>query len=856
MNIGKKIAFASIKKNIKRTVVTVIAVILSTALIVGTAGLALSAHRSLIDGAKKNVGDFHLTFFNVEKEELKYASENQNVASYFYSKDLGYAAFQGIRNPDKPYIFVRALDETAKHGGFGIDLLEGRLPENETELLLPAHLKSNGGITLNVGDRVSLSLGKRIGETGDVLTQNYSFEEDGAETLADTVSRTYTVVGIMARPDLELERYDAPGYTAYTCLTDTQETGRYNISVTFTRVRNYGTVLKQIESNLSEGVYVNENTDLLNYQGAVGYNFLKFLYSIVAIILSIIILTSVFVIRNSFAISVSEKNRQYGILSSVGATSKQIKSSVLYEGFLYGVIGIPLGILSGIFAVVVLLKVVNLLIGDLINGMELKFYIHPLVLLCAALLAAVTIYLSGRIPAAIAAKTSPIVAIRGNREVNVRSKELKVSRFTQKIFGIGGVLAVKNLRRSRKKYRTTVVSLVLSLSVFISLYSFTSLAKRGVSSQVKDYKYNIIIGIPDLVLGDGIKPYFEALAKRLELREYSYYFYNYAEIDLETYGSAYAKKEAQEDLQIALSMEAGEDRLSDAELIEIYKTMSVNFYELNADYFNLYRQRLGAPVDAAAILFDPNGNVTARAGDTVRFTFTNDETGETIEKDITIDKITDEKPMGLENFSTTACCLIFPEGFISNGLGIYLYPSRSMFVKADDPDALEAQIFDLRAATPEFAGTAVHNVAKEGDGMRRIILVAEIFLYGFISVITLIGVTNIFNTISTNMLLRSKEFAMLRSVGMTKKEFHRMIRLESLLYGLRALLFGIPLGIAGAVLIYFPFEDTFGMSFSFPLVPILWGALGVFVIVGLTMLYSLKKINGQNIIETIRRDNI
>lgn len=138
-----------------------------------------------------------------------------------------------------------------------------------------------------------------------------------------------------------------------------------------------------------------------------------------------------------------------------------------------------------------------------------------------------------------------------------------------------------------------------------------------------------------------------------------------------------------------------------------------------------------------------------------------------------------------------------------------------------------------------------------------VMLIVGIFVYGFIGVISLIGLTNIFNTISTNMQLRSKEFASLKSIGMTKKEFNRMIRLESLMYGIKSLIIGIPLGVLGVFAIFSAFsKGSVPISFVFPWKAILISIAAVFIVVWLIMKYSISKVNKQNIIETIRNDNI
>ena len=178
---------------------------------------------------------------------------------------------------------------------------------------------------------------------------------------------------------------------------------------------------------------------------------LNALYTIAGVIIIIIVISSVFVIRNSFSISVSEKNRQYGMLTSIGATSKQIRKNVIFEGMVIGLIAIPLGIIFGIVAIMILLQVVNYLLDDMLAGMKFTYSINLLAILISILISTITIYLSCLIPAKRATKISPIEAIRGNNDIKIKSKKLKTSSITKKLFGIGGVIASKNLKRSIKK---------------------------------------------------------------------------------------------------------------------------------------------------------------------------------------------------------------------------------------------------------------------------------------------------------------------------------------------------------------------------------------------------------------------
>ena len=126
-------------------------------------------------------------------------------------------------------------------------------------------------------------------------------------------------------------------------------------------------------------------------------------------------------------------------------------------------------------------------------------------------------------------------------------------------------------------------------------------------------------------------------------------------------------------------------------------------------------------------------------------------------------------------------------------------------VYIDEKDIFKFNDDKLQDEFDSYLNGESYNIDNKEENVRimnNLFTLIAIFLYGFIIVISLIGITNIFNTITTNMELRKQEFAMLKSIGMTSKEFKRMIRLESLFMGIKSLLFGILIGIILSYLIY------------------------------------------------------
>ena len=886
MNVLNKLTKKNLLLNKKRTVVTIIGIMLSTALVCAVAGLVTSAQQTFVNLIKNTDGDYHISFSNVPQEQQKYIIQNNAVDSYYVTKELGYSKFESIQNEDKPYIYVVAMNENAFEKG-AYKLIEGRMAQNENEIVIPQHLIDNGRVKINVGDKITLNVGTRELMDGSKLNQKnpylassskeYIYQETGKagdnedyeEQIVNGQKKEYTVVGIMKRPGVE--PYSAPGYTAVTYSNDGKNVGNAektvlantksattiaNFYVTLKNPKEYENVKNQIkntiEAETKNEIEVEVNADLLRFEGVLSESILGVLYRIAGVIIVIIVVSSVFVIRNSFSISVSEKTKQYGMLASVGATKKQIKRSVLQEGLYIGIVAIPLGILLGIVAIIILLWIVNLLMGDMKEGTEFVYNVPGMAILISVVISGITIFLSCLIPAIKASRIPPIEAIRGTDDIKIKARKVKTSKLTKKLFGIGGVIASKNLKRNRKKYRTTVVSLVVSISIFIALSSFLTYGQMMTGSYYTDLSYNIAIN-------GGNETLYEKVATWSGIKSYSYSYQTSAEIDVNKYGTDFAKEELENKKQIY-----EEDFPEDVGKYE-YNTLGLTIVMVNNDYFKSYVKSLGMnekDYSNIAILGDDmihylgqgkskvEHYFNVKAGDSMEVTMDNEQ------KQIKISKITTERPMGYESCYTEGGYLFVSEDYPVVTKDKSELNSGSLCIDAQKPSEIENKLTDLKKEGEEFEDIMITNLAEYADQQKRIIILVSIFLYGFIAVITLIGVTNIFNTITTNMILRSKEFANLKSIGMTTKEFNKMIKLESIMYGTKSLLIGIPIGLFGSYEIFKSFTNSIDFGFIVPWQAIIISVVFVFIIVGLTMKYSLNKINKQNIIETIRQDNI
>lgn len=860
MNLLNRLTLKNLRLNKKRTLVTIIGIILSTALITGVATLVSSFRSTIIEYEKQDSGDYHYVFYNVPVDDLKYIKNNRNVEDVYLNEDLGYSLLNGSKNEDKPYLYLKAYSKGSIEK-LGIELKEGRLPENDNEVVISSHIKSNGGVEYKIGDELDLKLGERISD-GESLDQGKALDEERSESFVLRNEKNYKIVGIIERPNFDIEPYTAPGYTVLTILNENDIKGSLNVYVRYKDVKKHlattaqiigidEQVLKRI-SDPSNGMISESDTEIFGNakyvfsenDSLIRWENLEFkeatrnvLYTVSAIVIVIIIVTSVFCIRNSFEISITEKTRQYGMLASVGATSKQIRKNVLYEGLILGLIGVPVGILSGLIAIFVLLKVISHILKSFL-GFEFIFTTNLSAIAISILLAGITIYLSARKSAKKASKISPIEAIRNTDDIKIKAKKLRTPRIIKSLFGVGGDISYKNLKRNRKKYRTTVISIIVSVSIFIAMSAFIEYAFGTTSVYYKDYDYNLIVNGRTSEINQLLE-----IVKNDTVKKYSINRNLVAEVAGRELRNHYTseKKNADE----SLGMINSNDEKDYANLVAVGKDEYMRFLSKNGLKYDDVKDKVILN-DSAKTYIDSKKAYSMyriydyKKGDHISASINGKST------DLEIAAIVDSVPMG--PYYSNGMFIVSDEFFDK-------YKSKedmsvSLYMDSSNPNELEEIV------RKSNIGSYVENIETIAKEQNAMMLAISIFLYGFIAVISLIGVTNIFNTITTNMELRQKEFANLKSIGMTKKEFNRMIRLESVLYGGKALVIGIPIGVGLSYLLFKAFGISYEMTYELPFKAIGISIVVVAILIWVVMRFSLKKINKQNIIETIRKDNI
>ena len=950
MNLMKTLTLKNLKLNRKRTIVTIIGIILATALLSALVTLVSSFQYSMIEYQKQKDGDFHVKFSNVKMSELSEFKNNRNIESTFETMGMGFAKLDGCKNEDKPYAYVMATDEAGFERGC-FNLIEGRMAKNEDEIVIPRHLKTNGRIDIKVGDEITLDVGKRYdSNTESVISENCAYENE-AETLTDTETKRYKVVGIMERPGYGMEDYSAAGYTfvtysdelaaidngtksgaseADTTLTVysryTQKALRNKDAVTadiigvdeklFEKANNSSVEMSSEESdrflkemeNAKYDIYMNGY--LISYECVFPIDgSFKALFTVAAVVALIIILTSVYCIKNSFNISITEKIRQYGMLASVGATRRQIKSSVKTEAAMLGVVGIPVGTMSGILASLILVKVVNALSAGWLY-VALSFHTSLPALILAVILSIATIYFSATGSARRAAKVTPLEAIRNTKEIKIKSSKLKTPAIIGRIWGIGGVISYKNIKRNNKKYRTTVTSIVICSVTFIVISYFMSMAFSMVGMSYASADYNIGINmsykkdihidiekLSKLVSGiEGVDDYLVGAGYDFDVREPKY-TKEYGEYCRQVYDNS--EDVSQMFLITVLDDKSYDKYASDAGIknaaagailvnkgtFDVYNENSLKYVKKEME---LYKYKAGDTIECGYNVYDDaSSDDNAAESDTESSTDDNnavegdtesgteDNSGyvdeETINNgvrktlDVTIAGVTDKVPIGYKSYSYATLLFMNQKGFESlwaDGKSNELkqrYVSYSAYVVAENADEYQDTFEKETEGNPEYSqiSFSVSNLDKQMRDEKSLFTLLGVFAYGLIVVIALIGITNIINTLSTGMELRSREFATLRSIGMTDKQFVGMVRLESVFISVKALVIGVPLGILISYLLCVIMNRMDGAIIYEPS----YKAIILCIVVVIMLIYaimklSMTKLRHNNIIETIKNENL
>lgn len=850
MSILNRLTIKNLRLNKKRTIVTIIGIILSTALMVGIGLLFSSFQDLMIRDTIGYSGKYEANYSDVDLDKLNNI-KNKNF-TYFYEKPIGFSKTQSS-NEYKPYMYITSVNKEYFNE---LKLVDGSFPKNENEVVISNHVITNGGLNYKVGDIVTFTYGSRNID-GDITLANSEFVD--GEDLTNEGTYTYKIVGIVDRSNFE--SYSASGYTVFT-LDVNSDKGNVNLYVMFNKNKK---IIKQSEELAKELNYngdINYNSTLLALYGESTYgNVMSSMGGMMIIMLSLVSIGCIIVIYNSFAISVMERKKEFGLLSSIGATKRQLSHTVFFEAVVVGVIGIILGILGAYIGIGCVILIINNLISDMLEY-KLHLVTNPLFIIIPVIFMIIVIGVSAFIPSRRASRVSPIEAIRQNDDIKINKKKIRTSKLALKLFGIEGEIALKNIKRNKKKYRVTIVSLFISIVLFISFSSYMNYTLNTASSVMGEVPYDYQISY----FGDDPNNDKEALdkineiVKNSDVKEYVSYSvsnlsiignYTYSDEYLDFYKSAY-----------------GDDGIK---ALNNLKYQSIYILALDDNSYNKYKKLIGLDKDSVILLNKFKGvsygnnkrvnyNIPVINNGNINIKICNfDDNDEDVDttkycnKNIDNIFVTNKSFDLIEEFSYMDDFKLIVNKKLYDSISDSSTHYTQFNIISDNTNNIDKLTKDL----DKYSNVNYTNIKEAMKQANNLILVVKILMYGFISLVTLIGVTSVFNTISTSMALRKREFAVLRSIGLTNRGFNKILFFESLFFGMKSLIFAIPVSIGITVLIHYALADM--VSISTIIIPwkyIIISIVSVFVIVLLTMMYSTSKIKKHNIIEQIREENI
>ena len=584
-----------------------------------------------------------------------------------------------------------------------------------------------------------------------------------------------------------------------------------------------------------------------------------------------IVISSVIVLSNAFRVSAKERIHQFGILKSVGATKKQINQTVIVESLFLAVIGVPIGLLVGLVIQLIGVGLINHFLADIFAyGLEvdfgIRFVFSWLALLLSIALALFTVFLSAWFPARRASKIPAIDAIRGAGEVKFKDKKLKNSWIVGKIFGFEGVLATKSLRRNKRNFRATVVALSLSVALIITLGGFVSQMNSLMDLTWNNVEATASVGFITSVqwiededgIGDWVKndPISNEEVDYLLSR-----FKAYTEGEVFGIGHQDIGPDAVTLSRTELTPQMIEwlDTIVEREWVDEIDGWGIQLMTIDPVNYAILAESIGLPPDSNILINHARSHTLDGrrwefepiifSGQTLQI---KSEWGEVV-KEIPLHGqlgIGQVPPEVMNSFPQPITVLV-PE----------LEPTRyTWFVNASDSVSFLYYAYDLIDEMELQSGEDDNiwgswwfvNLQQEQEWTRALVNLVLVFMWGFVALLTLIYLTNIISTISTNVQLRSQEFAMLRSVGMTRGGLNRVLSLESTLSSIKALLIGIPLGIGGAYLVYNAIIFAAQFPFRLPFETIGLCILGVFILIWIVTRYSARRLQRRNIVESIR----
>ncbi|MFA6941422.1 MAG: FtsX-like permease family protein [Clostridiaceae bacterium] len=818
-----------LKANKKRSLLTIIGIILSVALIC-TIGLFVNGVQKMqIESMKSTYGSWHIAYSNADDSLVSKVINNPKVSRYgFYS--------EGKEENLGGKIKVTQISATDK----ALELLpykveKGRLPKNENEAAMEKWSLSEIDSKAKIGSKIKFD-NKEYTLVG-ILEDNIKNQMDGKAVIlckSNSIDKKNSVLLAEISSKTKIK-------AAVDELSKLGKLGKYQLNEYVLTMEGAGN-----NASMNSGIY-----------------------TVLFIIIGIVVISTIAVIYNSFQISVVERIKQFGLLRAVGATPKQIRKIVLREATILALIGVPIGLLCGIIAIYGINFVFKLIGAD--SVMPMKVVLDSKIMLISGVVGIVSIYISALIPAFYAGRISPLIAISSRASITKEKIKRRKNTIVQKIFGFEGAMASKNIKRNRKRYRITVFSIIISVVLFVAFKSFMDMTLH-ISNSLNESK-----NIHFSVMEDGGSKQKDLIDDNLvqNIKSLKVVDKVYKQYDSYSFHAAIDQnreitkiKEMRTDIYKKAEVNGSEKSLMESSLL-VYDSNSISAAKKYLKSGSIDEQKLdnenGVIIIGKNRIYNPKtknsylGPVAdLNVGDEIYIQYDgsskqNIQFGKGNAVKVKIMGIAYDEPFDFNGDQSTLK-IITTESMAKKLMGEKnINPARLNISIKDikDEETAKSQIEDV------IKSSALLKVIDNIDGNKQAktaILMVEILIYGFVIVVSLIGSVNIINTITTNIILRRREFAALKSIGLTQKGLKKMIVLEGLLYGIAGAVYGSIIGCGLSYIMFKGFYNVREFTWSIP-----WNAMAVagiaaIVISYISVLSPLSRIKKENLIDVVRED--
>lgn len=864
-NIFYHITKKTLKQNRTRTWLTIIGVLLSTAMITAVTTFGASFRQFLIDYTIQQDGNWHVSISNLTENDLKHITDNDSVAHTTVLTSIGTAPSEDLANsfPSNPYFYIQSMPDTTLEE-LPVSLSSGRLPQNDSELIVPDYLSHYNSELLGFS-------------TGNSLTLDIDIGNDNTIPLTAEIKKDFTIVGTYSH--FPNSGFGSGGHEVFCgflsksfskILSDTHISDTENAFSAYIRFQHPKDTYELTQNLISEfeAVSWSYHTSLLRWYGISDQShFLPILIGLCVVLVLLIMGGSILLIYNAFSISLRERTTQFGLLSSIGATKSQLRHSVFFEAFIVSGIGIPLGLIFGIGGIGVTLHFIGESITMWIHGtacgIPLKISTVPMIVSIVTSL--MTVFISAWIPSRRIRSLSPMDAVQSRSDIVICPADVRVSRLTLHLFHTEGMLAQKYYRRDRRKYRTTILSLSMSMVLFVSATLFTDYLINTGTFVLTAPEWELECNLFHSPTDDTIQQFKQILNEDntiketkefrslrpcvpipadLISKEAANYFGLHSSADQQFYYlsaslyvfpdnvfSDYAKKHG-----------IAPDTYLEAGSLQCVYTSNVRLFNSETDRYE----------DCEPIHFPKNSEITLGT-----LTIPSESETDSLPHlaDVTSLKLTDQVgqlPDALSGYEEPLS-LILPESLYRKYIDILepFFPSYTFLLKCPEFKTTYWNLKKMLQDAGLNTQADIANLAKEYETDRNLLTAIRVLTYGFLILISLISIANVFHTVSTNLMLRRREFAMLRSIGMTPSSFQKMLNYECLIYGLRSIFYGVPVSLFISFVLYRILQTGADISYLFPWKAILISTAGIFFIVFLSMFYTASKLKKQNIIREL-----